>query len=373
MTSDRIRVGFIGLGGNARLRHMPGLRACRDVEVTAVCNRRPGSTAAVAAEFGIAKTYEHWQDLVADAEIDAVVIGTWPYLHCPITLAAFEAGKHVLTEARMAMNAAEAHQMLKASRKHPHLVCQIVPSPFGLRAHRVVLELLQAGFIGDLREVLVLAAGDQLADAETPIHWRQVRELSGLNMLTLGIVHETLLRWIPSPVRVMAQMRAFVGERLDPATGLWRRVGTPDSVHVLATLDGGAQAVYHVSGVARFGMGTQVHLYGSEGTLRYDLAPEDRLWGARRGEPALHEIDVPAAKALGWDVEAEFIGAIRGERKIEFTDFACGVQYMEFTEAVARSAATGAASPLGQQPEAPARSGEKAVHSRSVEDGKTAR
>lgn len=343
MTGDHIRVGIIGLGGNARLRHVPGLRACRDVEVVAVCNRRPESTAAVAAELGIAKTYDHWQDLVADPGLDAVLIGTWPYLHCPITLAALEAGKHVLTEARIAMNAAEAHQMLKASRKHPHLVCQVVPSPFGFRAHRVVLELMQSGFIGQLREVLVLATSDHLADAETPINWRQVRELSGLNMLTLGIVHETVMRWTPQPVKVMAQMRAFVGERLDPATGLLRRVGTPDSVQVLATLNGGAHAVYHISGVSRFGMGSQVHLYGSEGALRYELAPGDLIWGARRGEPALREIEVPDDKVLAWDVEAEFIGAIRGERKTEFTDFATGVQYMEFTEAVARSAATGAA------------------------------
>lgn len=341
MTSDSIRVGIIGLGGNARLRHVPGLRACRDVEVTAVCNRRPESTAAVATELGIPQTYEHWQDLVADRDIDAVVIGTWPYLHCPITLAALEAGKHVLTEARMAMNAAEAHQMLAASRKHAQLVCQVVPSPFGFRAHRVVLELLQSGFIGNLREVLVLATSDHLADTETPINWRQVRELSGLNMLTLGIVHETVMRWVPPAIRVMAQVRAFVGERLDPATGLLRRVGTPDSIQVLATLSGGAHAVYHVSGVARFGPGTQVHLYGSEGALRYELAPDDRLWGARRGEPALREIDVPAEKSLAWDVEAEFIGAIRRERPTEFSNFAAGVQYMEFTEAVARSAATG--------------------------------
>ncbi|HWB09746.1 MAG TPA: Gfo/Idh/MocA family oxidoreductase [Pirellulales bacterium] len=343
MASDLIRVGIIGLGGNARLRHVPGLRACAGVEIAAVCNRRRESTNAAAAEIGITKTYEHWQDLVADPQIDAVVIGTWPYLHCPITLAALAAGKHVLTEARMAMNAAEAHQMLAASKKHGHLVCQIVPSPFGFRAHRVVLDLLSSGFIGELREVVVFATSDQLADAETPISWRQVRELSGLNMLTLGIVHETVMRWVPQPVRVLAQVRAFVADRLDPATGLRRRVGTPDSVQVLATLQGGAHAVYHVSGVARFGMGTQVHLYGSEGALRYELTPEDRLFGARRGEAGLREIEIPADKSMGWDVEAEFIGAIRRQRSVEFSDFPTGVQYMEFTEAVARSAASGAA------------------------------
>src|SRR6202035_1778435 len=100
------------------------LRAVDDVEIVAICNRRPASTSAVAREYGISRTYDQWQDMVDDAAVDAVVVGTWPYLHCPITLAALEAGKHVLTEARMSMDVAEARQMLAASRKHPQLVTQ---------------------------------------------------------------------------------------------------------------------------------------------------------------------------------------------------------------------------------------------------------
>ena len=102
----------------------------------------PGSTA-------FRRTYEHWRDLVADPEIDAIVIGTWPYLHCPITLAALAAGKHVLTEARLSLTAAEAHEMLAAARAHPRLVTQVVPSPFGLRGHDVVAELIAQGYLGD--------------------------------------------------------------------------------------------------------------------------------------------------------------------------------------------------------------------------------
>ncbi len=334
-----LRIGIIGLGGNARLRHLPGFRACNDVEITAVCNRRRESTNAAAKEFGIPRTFDRWEDLIADPDIDAVQIGTWPYLHCPVTLAALDAGKHVLTEARMAMNAAEAQQMLAASEEHPNLICQIVPSPLGFRAHRVVERLLAEGFLGELREAVVLAAGSHLADAETPLAWRQIAGLSGLNMLTLGIVHETLMRWTPDPVQVFAQTQAFTPERVDPASGLLRRVGTPDSVQVLTMLPNGARGMYHVSGVARFGPETQIHLYGSEGTLKYDMYPRDKLWGARRGESELREIHVPPEQALDWRVEAEFVGAIRKQETIEFTDFAAGMRYMEFTEAVARSSA----------------------------------
>src|SRR5438067_13123966 len=195
--STHLRIGLIGAGANTRSRHIPGLKAIEDVEIVAVCNRRPGSTAAVAREFGIAKTYEHWQDLVADPDIDAVVIGTWPYLHCPITLAALEAGKHVLTEARLSLNAAEAHQMLAAADSHPELVTQVVPSPFGLKGHDVMAELIQAGYLGDLREVHVRSLTTALADAAAPLSWRQDAALSGYNMLTLGILHETLWRRVP--------------------------------------------------------------------------------------------------------------------------------------------------------------------------------
>src|SRR5437879_963323 len=163
-----LRVGLIGAGANTRLRHVPGLRAVAEVEIVGVANRRPESTAAAAREFGIPRTFERWQDLVADPNIDAVVIGAWPYLHSPVTLAALEAGKHVLTEARMAMNAAEAHRMLDVSRGKSKLVCQIVPSPFGLSGNSTVLDLLKQGFLGELREVEVLGRSGALADPSAP-------------------------------------------------------------------------------------------------------------------------------------------------------------------------------------------------------------
>lgn len=342
----KLRIGLIGAGGNTRLRHIPGLLAVDDVELAAVCNRRPQSSQAIADEFGIERIYAHWEEVIADPTIDAIVIGTWPYLHCPITLAALTAGKHVLTEARLSMNAAEAHEMLKASKEHPNLVTQVVPSPFGLTGVDVVKDLIDQGFLGELREVHVQHMGPALADPASPLSWRQDAALSGFNMLTLGILHETVARWVAPPMRVLAQMHAHVPARIDPQSGVRRVVGTPDSVQVMAILEDGARASYHISAATVHGQSMHVHLYGNEGTLHYDLLA-DRIVGSskRHGKGSskaneLEEIPIPSDRAQPWRVEADFVDAIRLGSPIRFTDFATGVAYMEFTEAVARSAQT---------------------------------
>jgi predicted dehydrogenase len=347
MTLTPLRVGLIGAGANTRARHIPGLRALPAVEIVAVCNRRPASTQAVAREFGIPRAYDAWEDLVPDPAVDAIVIGTWPYLHCPITLAALEAGKHVLCEARLSMNAGEAHSMRAQARRHPHLVAQVVPSPYGLAGQEVMAGLLRSGYLGELREVSVVGRNGALADPAAPLSWRQDGALSGFNMLTLGILHETLLRWAPQPARVLAQVHAFTPSRIDPESGARRPVGTPDSVQVLSTLPGGARVTYQVSGVTPFGQELAIRLYGTDGVLHYDLLA-DRLYGASRTRgadpgagPIGEEIPLPEDPMRGWRVEADFVDSIRQGSPVRFTDFETGVKYMEFTEAVARSARLG--------------------------------
>ena len=352
---QRIRVGLIGAGANTRSRHIPGLLAQADVEIVAICNRRPESTRAVAREYNIPRMYASWEHIVADPDVDAVVIGTWPYLHCPITLAALRAGKHVLTEARLSMNAAEAHSMLKAAKQHPRLVTQVVPSPYGLPGHEVMKELIDGGYLGELREVLVYSFNAFYADPDAPLSWRQDAALSGYNMLSLGIIHETLSRWLPQPVQLQAQLHAHLATRIDPEGGVRRPVGTPDSVQIFAVLANGARATYHFSGVTPFGQMVAIHLLGTEGALCYDLLT-DRIHGASRraGQApmpaaAMPEIAIPPAKRREWTVEADFVAAIRDGQPIQFTTFESGVAYMEFTEAVARSAETGEAVELPLQ------------------------
>ena len=128
MAEQEIRGGLIGAGGNVRNRHIPGFHKVEGLEIIGVANRSLESSRSVADQFNIPKVYNGWQELLEDDEINAVCIGTWPYMHRTLTLAALDKGKHVLTEARMASTSQEAREMLAASRSRPDLVCQLTPT-----------------------------------------------------------------------------------------------------------------------------------------------------------------------------------------------------------------------------------------------------
>jgi len=341
MNPQSLRIGIVGAGANTTLRHIPGLTDMPGVEIVSVANRTRESSERVAREFGIPRVYDSWPELVRAADTDAICIGTWPYLHCEITLAALEAGKHVLCEARMAMNAAEAHRMLEASRRRPQLITQLVPAPHTLEVDGTIQALMADGYLGELLAVEVHSRQGGFLDRQAPLHWRQDAALSGHNILNMGIWYEAAMRWLGPAARVMATTLVAVPERRDPS-GVLRPVTVPDHVDVLATLAKGASAHFRFSSVTALGPPNEAWLFGSDGTLRLD-ADARRLYGGRRGATALEEIVIPAERRIGWRVEEEFVNAVRGKEKVARTNFEDGVRYMEFTEAVARSAARGQA------------------------------
>src|SRR2546427_3592621 len=106
MTDTTLRVGFVGAGNNTRRRHIPGFQKQPDVDLVAVANRTKESGERVAKEFGVARVYADWRDPVPAPDVDAVCVRTWPHMHCQITLAPLEHGQHVLSQARLAMDAA---------------------------------------------------------------------------------------------------------------------------------------------------------------------------------------------------------------------------------------------------------------------------
>ena len=129
--------------------------------------------------------------------------------------------------------------------------------------------------------------------------------------------------------------------RHNKETGKQEPVGTPDSVQVITELPCGARGIYHMSGVIHHGPGPQIHLYGSQGTLKYMMAPDDKLYFGAASDSQMKEVTVSEDLAVSWRVEEEFINAINGVEPITRTPFDVGVHYMEFTEAVTRSWQTG--------------------------------
>jgi len=105
----------IGGAGYIAAIHAQAIRSCGG-QVAAVVEKFPEKAAAFSRQFGVEKQYTEVEDLIKDGGVDALVIGTPNFLHAPQAIAALKAGIPVLVEKPMAMNAAEAAEMLRASR-----------------------------------------------------------------------------------------------------------------------------------------------------------------------------------------------------------------------------------------------------------------
>jgi len=215
MSSDKIRIGFIGAGANTTLRHLPGFKEMDNVELTSVANRSLKSSQGVASDWDIPNVYDNWVDLIEAPDTNAICIGTWPYMHCAMVLKALENNKHVLTEARMAMDADEAHIMLDASREKPELISQIVPAPHTLKVDRTIKELIETGYLGEILSVDLTVHQGNFVDFNGPFHWRHNRDLSGYNIMQMGIWYEALMRWIGPASSVSSMTRVHVKNRRD--------------------------------------------------------------------------------------------------------------------------------------------------------------
>jgi len=337
---ERIRVGIIGAGGIVGSTHIPGLRRMPGVEIVAVANRSIESSRRAAAEFGIPRAYADWEELIAADGIDAVLIGTWPYMHRTITLAALESGRHVLCQARMANNTAEAREMLAASRRHPNLVSMLVPSSSGYSIDRAMLSILGSGQLGEILSVEVQRLQRGFANFGGELDWRHNAEFSGINVLNVGAIYESMLRWLGPGNNVMGKTRVQIPTRRDEE-GAEHRATIPDHVDVLYDLPNGAPVHMKFSETTGLSRGNDTWIFGSEGTLHVDNA--NKIFVGRRGERELAEHPNPPEGQFRHRVEEEFINAIRGIEPVALNTFEIGVAYMEWTEAIYRSAESGTA------------------------------
>src|ERR1700726_3082807 len=195
--NHKLRIGIIGAGNIVRTRHLPALKKNPDVEIVAVSNSTYESGEKFCQEeLPHATPMRNWADLLAVPDIDIIWIGTPPYMHSAVTISALEAGKHVFCQARMAMDLAEAREMFATSKRYPELVTMLCPPPYGMRADLLIKKLLAENYIGRPHHVRLQSFNGAYLDPSAPAHWRQKIEISGLNVLTLGIYVEVLQRWL---------------------------------------------------------------------------------------------------------------------------------------------------------------------------------
>src|SRR5262249_7268689 len=135
-TMDNVRIGIVGAGWVVQNRHLPGLAGVSGASVDAIWSRRPDVARAVAEQFGIGTVADEWQTVVTSPDLDAVIVAAPPVLHAPVTIAALQAGKHVLCQGRMARNLGEARAMLGAAEASGRVAALYPPRP-GLKGDRV--------------------------------------------------------------------------------------------------------------------------------------------------------------------------------------------------------------------------------------------
>src|SRR3989440_3673787 len=275
----------------------------------------------------------NWADLVALHDLDIIWIGTPPYMHSAVTISALEAGKHVFCQARMSMDLAEAEEMLAASKRYPELVTMLCPPPMGMRADLLVKKLLAENYIGHPHHVRLQSFTSSYLNPDAPAHWRQRIEISGLNVLTLGIYVEVLQRWLGDISGVFARGKMLHAIRQG------YEVIIPDLITVLYRFANGAEGVLEFSGIDALAAGDRLEVYGDSGTMTHDFG-SDAINVGRVGDRALHAMEITPELEGGWHVEDDFIAAVKSKGRVKpQPDFEVGVRYMRVVQAVADSRA----------------------------------
>ncbi len=233
----------------------------------------------------------------------------------------------------MAMDRVEAEEMLAASKRYPELVTMLCPPPFGMRADLLVKKLLAENYIGRPHHVRLQSFTGAYLDPEAPPHWRQRIEISGLNVLTLGIYVEVLNRWLGDITGVFAR-----GKILQPLRQGYEVI-IPDLLTVLCSFENGAEGVLEFSGVNAHASSDRAEIYGDRGTLTYDFAT-DIVQAGKVGDKALRVIDLTPELESEWRVEEDFLAAVKSKGRIRpHPSFEDGVRYMRVVQAVADSRA----------------------------------
>jgi predicted dehydrogenase len=287
-----LRWGVLGTGWVART-FLSALRASQHEQVVAIGSRDAERAAAVAGEFGVARSYGSYAGPLADAEVEAIYVGLPNSLHAEWAIAAARAGKHVLCEKPLGVSSAEAEAMFEAARAHGVWLMEAFMYRFHPQTLKVQ-ELIAEGAIGQVR--LVRSAFTfNVAD---PQNVRLSAELAGGALRDVGCYPVNFARMIagapPSGVAAVA---------------LWAPSGVDETLSATLEYPGGMIAQITCSLAASRCHNAQV--IGSEGSIELDQAftvPLDRPTtirlrrGARGAD--IETIEIPPTNHYRLEAEA---------------------------------------------------------------------
>ena len=212
---DQIRIGVIGTGSIAR-EHLKAYKKNPHVEIYALCDLNADLVAQCAEEFGVPaeRTFTNCEEMLKLPEIDAVSICTWNAAHAPCAIAALNAGKHVLCEKPMAMNAEEAKAMKEAAERNGKLLMIGFVRRFGNDCD-ILLDLISNDQFGEI----YYAKATYLRRNGNPGGWFGDKARSGGGpLIDLGVHVIDLSRYLlgrPKPVSVYGATFRKLGNRPD--------------------------------------------------------------------------------------------------------------------------------------------------------------
>jgi len=290
--AERLRVGLIGPGRIARL-HMDAIKRIPRVDLVAVAGSSLASAQRVAAEWDIPNAYGDYRLLLDNPDIQAVHIATRNESHCAISMAALQAGKHVICEKPLGVDAQQSGELLRyaSGTGLVHAVCYVLrfyPVLFHLRA------MIQQGQLGTVHTIHGGFLQDWLLAAAS-YDWRVDARESGPSraMSDIGTHWLDMVQFLTGLTvsSVSADMNTIIRERCRPAASgrpeNTMDVDTEDSTLVLLDFQGRAKGCCIISQVAAgHKMGLSFELDGTQASARWDAERPNELWIGHHDRPS---------------------------------------------------------------------------------------
>lgn len=299
MTEGKLRIGIVGVGFGTTV-HVPGF-VSEGAEVVAICSRTKERVENAARELDIPNVFTDYRDMLKMDDLDAVTVVTPPSSHHEISMAALDAGKHVLCEKPFAMDQIQGEQML-AKAEATGLTAMIAHEFRFAPGRAYVKELLGQGYVGDLRMIHVtLFRGGTTQPQTRSLAWGSDAAQGGGFLGALGSHYIDCLRdWVGEVKSVCGATFAHDTERVDTNSGQTVATDADDAFSFILRFENGAWASMSANSVAPFGPGALIQIYGSEGVLQtpqpgFNPPPDGKVFGARFGDSAsIDELEMPS-------------------------------------------------------------------------------